>query len=499
MTQLIKGDIWLTGHSDKIDIKTKNKRFQISDAKAVTALNKVFPDMNKMILSRRDIANLEHDQINLFMNKFLSAKGTDSPMQPADYEYINMLEQASDHENALEAIHKADGTSDLIVVLPIQNVPYIFIGTKQSIISFILSKDLQIRSGNIQLINFMNLKNSIHYCLLGHIDQSKLHVFTVNDDDSDRFTPINIVDDLVSVDEIENQHELLHFKENKFLHEPIKELKNFIKQTPYLFGDFGYGDLKQVPFNIAQFTYIKEHKEVSHLYSDTHPLHALFHVFKEGMSKMLSEAEPDDDHCHWICCSSTEELYRKGVIPLIFHYYRNHFPAQIEIVHSKLNEQELDSEILNMILNVHKDHAAAQDDVQIVLEHLQGTNFYCIQIAVNGYVLLTDYDVNINRLLNNGIQQFYAKHIQNKMSLKEDNQRFNLKQGAILKNTVDEFIVPDHSEDVGTETENFLSTNNITIHLSPWKYNHYLEKANLNCLKIKLGSFQNANREAGGE
>lgn len=498
MTQLIKGDIWLTSHSDKIDIKTKNKRFQISDAKTVTALNKVFPDMNKMILSRSDIANLEHDQINLFMNKFLSAKGTDSLKQPADYEYINILEQASDHENALEAIHKTDGTSLLIVVLPIQTVPYIFIGMKQSILSFILSKDLKIRSGNIQPIHSMNLKNSIDYCLLGQIDQSKLHLFTVNDDDSDRFTPVNIVDDLVSVGEMENQQELLHFKENKFLHEPIKELKNFIKQTPYLFGGFGYGDLKQVPFNIAQFTYMKEHKEVSHLYSDTHPLHALFHVFKEGMSKMLSEAEPDGEDCHWLCCSNAEELYSKGVIPLIFHYYRNHFPAQLESVHTKLNEQELDSEILNMILNVHKDHAAAQD-VQIVLEHIQGTNFYCIQMAANGYVLLTDYDVNANRLLNNGVQQFYAKFIQNKMSIKEDNRKFDFNHGAIIKNIMAEFSVLDHSEDVGTETENFLRANNLTIHLSPWKYNHYLEKANLKCLKIKLGSFQNAYGEAGGE
>ncbi|WP_062352647.1 hypothetical protein [Bacillus kwashiorkori] len=483
MNQTIKGDIWLTYNDEKILVKTKNKRYQIKDENTIRALTNILPEIKQKTISTRHIVTKEHPQLYGFINKFISPIQPTQQLENPTYEFINFLETHEiNNSRLLSILSKLNQHKRLVAVIPVKTVPYIFIGTVAEILGFIMENRLIVSRGNTTIHEPMNLQKSIQYCFREELNADKLSVYYMNDHEPERFTKVHIFYDKRGTVGECKEKEAFDFEPIEFYHEPINAMKKIIKQTPYIFLEYGYSHLKQIPFKVAMLTYVNDEKERTAITSADHPLKALFDVFKYGMGDFLNLDNNGDSRnfTRWVCVSNEEDVYKNGILPLVFQYYKKCLPDQLEQSCQILTDFDINSKMINTLLSIHETDLLTKN-IEVAVLKMKDFRLFQVQVIVDGYIQTTQFGTNIKLLLEDTIQQFYAKIIQNSFPYEQTNKKVDEHKE---KKWIDLF-----SEEVTSsieEMKSVLEKNRLTVTYSPWKYNYILTETKTKCFKIAL-------------
>ncbi|AST93515.1 MULTISPECIES: hypothetical protein [Sutcliffiella] len=479
--QLIKGDVWLSYLENKIIIKTATKRYQIKDDDAVQTLLTLIPALKTGHVSSDEVGRLNIPKLNALLNKYATNRPSEQTGK-TPYTFISFLEDKTIDNMKLIDLIESYKDEKLVVALPVNTVPYLFIGFADQIENFLFINKIDIQH-NIPGEHFIDehlLKQSVHYSLASDIHTVGLKIYMLNRDAIERFTPVHPLLNLLATSERLDVHDL-SFMQPEYYHEPINIFKKFVTETPYIFEQFGYGDLKQIPFKIASLTYKLEDKPVAVHKSDDHPLKALYEVLKDGLSSLLNDRESNND-VTWVCCSSYDELYGKSVLPKVFEYIKNHEGDNIARFCSPLSKQTIQSSLMDKLLQISRNNALEQ--VELVVEQIKGTNLYAIFIVMNGNIQVEQYGLNFDRLIEDSIQQFYAIYIQNKQAFNIE-KPFEKGSGEEVS-SLGELIYISHSNELKEEVDKQLRTLGMSIRIWNWEHNTLLADTGTSCYKIAL-------------
>lgn len=270
-----------------------------------------------------------------------------------------------------------------------------------------------------------------------------------------------------SVDEIK-------FSEIEDKDKALQKLIKCIEKFPYNIQFLGMSNLKQVPYKIAHMTYLLNDEKISN-YCVSQDIHESYiKTITEGLESLFNNLKDNEDH-RWIVVNDEEDISTNGYIALLFNYIRKIDTSLL--YRYKFDIKNYKHIVVDLIKNYQNKVDVEKLDFEIFC--IDETNLFNLVVTSKdcNNVIYCGYDHDLSRLINRGLEKFYASQIQNSIIINET---------VMVQAVTEERIKVEAKGTIEDQFEALLEKLNLKFIIEEWNYNYMLQGTGQNILKVSL-------------
>lgn len=313
-------------------------------------------------------------------------------------------------------------------------------------------------------------------------DKNLICYFSVTDDSvgiQERYVFRNIAlceEEWIDLQEIE-------LNDSESINMELSQLKNLFQKMSSDIEGYGFQAYHQIPFKVCEFQYRSLNDRKKCIAAGVEPGEVYVRAIKEGVEDLLS-FYTEEHGTHWVMAQTKLDVMINAVLPLIFEHIS-------ELDSEKILQETMDlSQYKHVVLDLldQTELAFNLPKLEVKIYSIKGTNLMkCVlsQAGKQNFVI-EGYGIEKNQILDSLWVNYYAVMIQNSQEADEEHQecmRIRIGNDSNLHGKEEQ---EKYNQIKGEIDKVILKEGNVRIKVQRWKYNHYLKKVKMECLKVKI-------------